>query len=231
MERKEKLCTARDGVRLFLLIASLLQGCALSHGVRPVGEGNVALDVGLGGPIVDYMGGHNPVPLSQIGITYGLSDKTNLHGGFYPSGAAMFGLVGFEAGASHLVLEQDGGRPAVMVDGTLIGIGGDIGEGAPEGGFRPYLQTSAHGSWGYGSREHLVYTGPEFISQVAPLDSVFGWTLGHQANFGRWGLGTEVGWMAPFWDNLPPVVDYAGIGGRGAVSINFGVQVALGGQK
>ena len=55
--------------------------------------------------------------------------------------------------------------------------------------------------------------------------------MGHQARFGRWGLGTEVGWLAPFWDNLPPVVEYAGIGGRGAVSVNFGVQVALGGQK
>jgi hypothetical protein len=165
-----------------------------------------------------------------VGVTYGLSDKTNLHGGLYPSGMAMFGLVGLEAGASHLVLSQNGGLPAVMVDGTLAGIGGDRADGDPDGGFRTYLQTSANGSWAYGKREHLAYTGPRVISQVAPLDAVFGWTMGHRAQFGRWGIGTEVGWLAPFWDNLPPVVDYAGIAGRGAVTVNLGVQVALGGQ-
>ena len=37
--------------------------------------------------------------------------------------------------------------------------------------------------------------------------------------------------MAPHWDNLPPVVEYVGIAGRGAITVNLGVTVALGGDQ
>ncbi len=233
MARKEELCSHRRGLSAaagLLLAVAFSAGCALSHGVRPIGEKKVAIDASLGGPIVDYMGGKKPLPLTMVGATYGLTDKTNLHGGLYPSSLAMFGLVGLELGASHLVVEPDGPVPALMVDGTLITLGGDLAEGPPEGGFRAFLQTSVMASWSYGRREHLIYTGPEFITQPIPLHSIPGWTVGHRYNAGRWGIGAELGWMAPFWDNLPPVVEYAGIAGRGALSVNLGVSVLLGGE-
>jgi len=232
--RKEELRSC--GVRLrpalsLLALVSFTSGCALSRGVRPVGEKNVAIDASLGGPVADYMGGMKPFPLSTVGLTYGLTDKTNIHGGFHPSSLAMFGLVGLELGASHLVVEPDGAIPAVMVDGTIITLAGNLAEGPPDGGFRAFLETSVMASWAYGKREHLIYTGPEFITQPSPLMSIPGWTVGHRFNAGRWGIGAELGWLAPFWDNLPPVVEYAGIGGRGAVSINLGVSVKLGGEQ
>lgn len=213
----------------FLLAA--LAGCALSHGVRPVGENKVAIDASLGGPVADYMGGKKPLPLTMVGLTYGLSDQTNLHGGIYPSSLAMFGLVGVEVGASHLVLEPAGARPAIMVDGTVIGLGGNLAEGPPDGGFMPYAQASVMASWAYGERGHLIYTGPEVLAQPSPVHAIPGWTLGHRLNAGRWGIGTELGWMAPHWDNLPPVVEYVGIAGRGAITVNLGVTVALGGDQ
>ena len=213
----------------FLL--ATLAGCALSHGVRPVGESKVAIDASLGGPVADYMGGKKPLPLTMVGLTYGLSDQTNLHGGIYPSSLAMFGLVGVEVGVSHLVLGPDGARPAIMVDGTVIGLGGNLAEGPPGGGFVPYAQASVMASWAYGERGHLIYTGPEVIAQPSPFHAIPGWTLGHRLNAGRWGIGTELGWMAPYWDNLPPVVEYVGIAGRGAITVNLGVTVALGGDQ
>lgn len=213
-----------------ILVASLGTGCALSHGVRPIGEKKVAIDASLGGPIADYMGGKKPLPLSMLGVTYGLTDKTNLHGGLYPSSLAMFGLFGLEVGASHLVVEPEGAVPALMVDGTLVTFAGNMADGPPDGGFGAFLQTSLMASWAYSDREHLIYTGPEFVTQPMPFRSIPGWTLGHRFNAGRWGIGTELGWLAPFWDNLPPVVEYAGIGGRGALTVNLGVSVMLGGQ-
>ena len=220
----------------FLLIT--LAGCALSHGVRPVGENKVAIDASLGGPVADYMGGKKPLPLTMVGLTYGLSDQTNLHGGIYPSSLAMFGLVGVEVGVSHLVLGPDGARPAIMIDGTVIGLGGNLAEGPPDGGFVPYVQTSMMASWAYGDRGHLIYTGPELLTLgfkafgINHFEATHpGWTIGHRLNAGRWGVGTELGWMAPQWDNSPAVVEYVGIAGRGAVTVNVGVTVALGGKQ
>ena len=213
------------------LLLATVAGCALSHGVRPVGKDKLALDASLGGPVADYMGGKKPLPLTMVGLTYGRSDQTNLHGGIYPSSLAMFGLVGVEVGASHLVLGPAGARPAIMVDGTVIGLGGNLAEGPPDGGFVPYAQASVMASWAYGERSHLIYTGPEVIAQPSPVHAIPGWTLGHRLNAGRWGIGTELGWMAPYWDNLPPVVEYVGIAGRGAITVNLGVTVALGGDQ
>ncbi len=234
MARQKELCATLKRVSIMIrlaLVLSLGSGCALSHGVRPIGEKKVAIDASLGGPIADYMGGKKPLPLSMVGATYGLTDKTNLHGGLYPSSLAMFGLVGFEMGASHLVVQPDGPVPALMVDGTLVAFAGNMASGPPDGGFRAFLQTSLMASWAYGQNEHLIYTGPEFITQPSPFRSIPGWAVGHRFNAGRWGIGTELGWLAPFWDNLPPVVEYVGIGGRGALSFNLGVSVALGGKK
>ncbi len=234
MAGQEELRTHRGGLSALAgLTLSVMAstGCALSHGVRPIGEKKVAIDASLGGPIADYMGGKKPLPLSMIGASYGLTDKTNLHGGLYPSSLAMFGLFGMELGVSQLVVDPAGAVPAVMVDGTLIGLGGDLADGPPDGGFRAFVQTSVMASWAYGRREHLVYTGPELIAQPSPIHAIPGWTVGHRLNLGRWGVGTELGWMAPFWDNLPPVVEYAGIAGRGALSVNLGVSVMLGGEQ
>jgi len=213
-----------------LLAASLCAGCALSHGVRPVGEGTLALDVSVGGPIADYMGGYKPLPLSSVGVTYGLDDKTNLHGAFLPSTAALFGVVGLEVGASRLLLEQDGAAPALMADGSLIAGAGNLAPGLPDGGFQAWTHLSGHASWAYGKAGHLVYTGPEVYVQPAPFAAVSGLGLGHRVQLGRVGLGTELRWLAPFQSNVPPVVEYAGIAGRGAVSAHIGVQVAMGGK-
>ena len=222
------------------LLLATVAGCALSHGVRPVGKDKLALDASLGGPVADYMGGKKPLPLTMVGLTYGRSDQTNLHGGIYPSSLAMFGLVGGEFGVSHLILEPDGVQPAVMVDGTMIVLAGDLAKGPPVGAVVPYVQTSMMASWAYGDRGHLIYTGPEFLTlgvTVLGIGLKFleathpGWTIGHRLNAGQWGVGTELGWMAPQWDNSSGVVEYVGIAGRGAVTVNVGVTVALGGKQ
>jgi hypothetical protein len=234
MAWKEELRTYLERITLWavgFVLAGSLSGCALSHGVRPVGEKKIALDASLGGPIADYMGGKKPFPLTMVGATYGLTDTTNVHAGLYPSSMIMFGLFGMEVGASHLLVDQHKGVPAVMVDGTLIALAGNMSDGAPDGGFRPFLQTSVMASWAYGRKNHLIYTGPDFLTQPMPIQSVPGWTVGHRLNAGRWGVGVELGWLAPFWDNLPPVVEYAGIAGRGALTFNMGVSVLLGGEQ
>lgn len=234
MARKEELRADHSRVRTASLLGlglATASGCALSHGVRPIGEKKVAVDASLGGPVADYMGGKKPLPLTMVGVTYGLSDQTNLHAGLYPSSLVMFGLFGMELGASHLVLKSDGARPALMVDGTLITLAGNMADGPPQGGVQPYLQTSVMASWAYGARGHLIYTGPEVLAQPSPVHAIPGWTIGHRLNAGRWGVGTELGWMAPSWDNLPPVVEYVGIAGQGALTVNLGVTVMLGGEQ
>ena len=177
-----------------------------------MGENKVAIDASLGGPVADYMGGKKPLPLTMVGLTYGLSDQTNLHGGIYPSSLAMFGLVGGEFGVSHLILEPDGPTRA-MVDGTVIVWAGNRAKGPPDGAVVPYAQASVMASWAYGERGHLIYTGPEFLTLgVLGLGLSFleathpGWTIGHRLNAGRNGeLGRRLAGWRPQWDNCLPL--------------------------
>ncbi len=116
-----------------MLVFSML-ACSLNHGVRPVGKGNVAVTGSYGGPVIEAFGAPFPLPLSQVGVRYGVSDRSDVHAAFHPSVAGLAGLVGIDAGASYLIAPELGRRPAVVVDGTVSFFGGDTVEGEPEGG-------------------------------------------------------------------------------------------------
>jgi len=213
-----------------LTLFMLLFGCSVNHGVRPLGKGKTAVNASVGGPVAELFGAPVPLPISTVGVRHGISDRSDIHAAFHPSMALLFGVGGLDAGASYLIFEQQGPRPAVLVDGTLTAVFGDLSEGEPAGGFRMYGNVAALASWQYGQRGNLVYTGADLFIQPSPWQPIGGPLIGHQLRLGeRVGLSTELKWMGGSADTDPFTIRWYGIGQQGALVPQIGLDIAFGG--
>jgi len=205
-------------------------GCSVTHQVRPVGAGKLAAEASLGGPFADYFGGYKPLPISTLGLSYGLDDRTDLHAALHPSTTILFGLVGLDLGAGRLLWDQSGARPALMADLTLDLFYGNLGGGDPKGGFRALPELSAMGSWAWGRRGHLLYSGPVVLVQPWPVHAVPAWSLGNQLELGATDLSLEARWISPWVDSSLHTVDWMAPAGQGAISVQLGARYTFGGR-
>jgi len=114
--------------RIFAIIglaALFVAGCGATRNLRPLGDGNSALHFSLGGPIVT-IGVPIPVPYSELGYSYGLGNRWNLHGSFQPT-AALYKTAAFETGAAAELLEGAHGWPEIMFDMRMLFVAGSGG--------------------------------------------------------------------------------------------------------
>lgn len=216
--------------RLAPLFLPLL-ACSVSRGVRPLGDGVTAVTATAGGPMADYLGSMKPLPIGTVGVRHGLTDAVDVHGAVNWGTLAFFGLFGAEVGAGWMFLEPDGARPALMGDLTLDLFAGDLSSGPPDGGLRAFTELDLRASWAYGAKEHLIYTGPTVLTQPAPFVNRGAWSVGNQLTFKKADLITELKWLAPMQDSKAASIDFGGIGGQGALSIQLGGRIKFGGPQ
>ncbi|MFN7142413.1 MAG: hypothetical protein ACK4YP_01455 [Myxococcota bacterium] len=214
-------------MRFSLALVALTTACSTVHGVRPVGRGVVEVDASLGGPVTELFGAPVPLPLTTVGATVGVSDRTNVHAAVHPTALALFGLVAADVGASTQLLAQEGARPRLMGDLTVMGAGGDVAEGGSEGGFRAFARPTVTASWDWGrDRRSTVYgalgafvepwPGPHAVGTVAVGNL---WALGPHH------LTTQVEWIAPYASSAPLAPHYYAPGDMGAISVQVGLGV------
>lgn len=220
-------------------------GCSVSHGVRPVGEGNWAVTGSAGGPLTRLFGKPVPIPLSTVGVRYGLSDTVDLHGAVHVTSGLLLGTPGLDAGASWMFLAPEGARPALVVDGRLTGFLGPVNR---EGlAFRGYADASLLASWDLGAREHLVYAGAELLFNPYKLGREDeAWLDAHPAS-ARWlggplvgarlmaterlGVALEAAWVNPWMDTEALTAWYYAPGHQGAFQLKLGLHYSFAGRS
>lgn len=210
-----------------VLVALVAAGCATSRALEPLGRGRGAVTASFGGPMFVNNGVPMPLPLGSVGYAHGVSDRTNVHGALYPT--LVRGLYGAHVGAATALLAADGGRPGVMIDGTLYVFGGDAATGDPAGGVRLFPDVSAVAAWELAGGHH-PYVGLDLFTQ--PFPSPRAWPS-PMAGFelvadGRVGVQLEAQWIAPWRNTDDLVVDWVGPGKQGALSVQLGATVYLG---
>ena len=198
----------------------LLTGCASVTHVRPVPRGAVVAEVSAGGPLVQVGGGAIPLPLTSVGATYGLLERLSLHGHVQPS-PLMFGALGGDVGATGLLLEERGARPALAASGQV------------------HVLTDSHtaswwsadasltASWLLGGRwmPYVTATGQvDFLNrlfQVAP-------GVGAQVLLERWTIQAEARLYSPTRRSDIAAVPYVGLAGHGAFGLVLGAGYRFG---
>ncbi len=224
--------------RFVLCALAALAGCSTIHGVKPVGKGMVRPEVSEGGPFTLVYGAPIPIPLSTLGVTYGVDDKTDVHVAWHTSAAAFYKVFGADAGASRELLTWSGARPRVMADLTVLTFAGDNetttsagqGGGSP-GGFRLFVQPTATASWDWGKHGRQTVYGSltGFFQPFPTLHLLPALAVGNQWALGpRLVLTTELKWLAFTQSNIPPVPDYYGPGNIGAIGFNLGLSYTIG---
>ncbi len=209
---------------------ALLLACSTVHGVRPLGAGTVAVEGSLGGPVTELFGAPVPLPLTTVGVAYGLTDRVDVHGALHPSALGLFGIGMFDVGASAVILPQDGARPRISGDLTLVTGFGDVAPDiGQDGGLRLFAQPTVIAAWDWGKdAEHTVYVAPTAFVQPFPGVSAHGaLAAGGRFGLGNVGLTTELKWIDPWADTeiLAPNY-YVNVG---AVSFQLGLDARFGG--
>jgi len=186
----------RRAAPAFVTVAALA-ACAPTHAVRPLGCGNAAAHVSLGGPLVNVAGVDTPIPIVSVGGGYGLGDRLTGTAELDLT-AAVFGVLHVQPGlAYHPIVRERGAVPTVTLAGSvhlLTNI--DDTRVAP--------QATVAAAWRIAGR-HLAYLGADAAVAVGdPTRLVAGPFAGGELRLGKaWGLALEVKWLAPWYDTAP----------------------------
>ena len=213
-------------------VAGVASACAPTRALAPLEPGQGAFTASLGGPIVEVFGGPVPLPVTSVGYVRGIDGKTNLHGALYPTNLVLFGVFGFDLGASYELFGPNKARPRLMADVTAYTFFGNLAEGDPKGGARVFPDLQVIASWPVGgARTRLVpYVGADNFVELLPTQH---WNpslvLGNEFRIGeRVGLQLEAKWIAPWADTTPYVTHWYAPGNRGAISAQLGFTVYAG---
>ena len=210
-----------------VVVVALLAACSTTRSVRPAGEGNLSAGLSVGGPIFTNLGPAIPVPLTTLWGRYGLNEKTDLDFGLH---VPIVASVGVDAGASRLLLDQAGLRPAVMAGGRLhlyanplAFIGAEDPNGQPYGlGFRVFEELHANASWLLGKKT-LVWVSLVVFAQVEALVARPALGVGVEWRpVPSFGMTLELRQMAFLTDQRFAAVAYVGPADLGALSVQVG---------
>jgi len=209
---------------LLLLPLLLASGCGLTTQVRPVPRGAVQVEGALGGPFV-RVGPVIPVPLSTVGVRYGVAERFDLAAHAHLT-SLSFGVAGLDVGGSWLALAQEGAVPALTLGGRLYGFTSVLASRRVDP--RAYLEVSPTVSYLFGER-FLSYASATGLVQLAGGRPLFSLAVGQEVRLEPWGLQLELRWYQPEAATRFNAADWQGLGGRGALGAMVGVRYRFGG--
>jgi len=205
--------------------AVLALGCGLTTQVRPVPRGTWGAEAAVSGPFV-RLGGLLPVPLSTVGVRYGVAERADVaaHAHLTP---LAFGVAGLDVGGSWLALEQSGAVPALTLGGRLFGFAQVLPGRATSP--RAYLEVSPTVSYLLGER-FLSYASASGLVQFAGGRPLWSLAVGEEVRLASWGLCLEARWYEPQSLTRFHAVDWVAVGERGALGAGLGVRYHFGGE-
>jgi hypothetical protein len=211
--------------RRLALLPALLLACAPTHEVRPLGRGNAAAHVSLGGPLVAVSGLVFPVPIGSLGGGYGVSDGVDVTGEIDGT-AAAFGVAHVQPG-----LAWHAPPPACrLVPALTLAASVHLLTNLHDTRVAP--QGTVAAAWRAG-RRHLVYLGADAgVVSGDPTRVLAGPFAGGQLRVGRaWALALEAKWLAPWYDVAPLAPTWISPASHGYLSVLLGVSRYFGGVR
>lgn len=130
--------------------------------VRTVNKDSTVMMASVGGPIVPSSSPALVIPYLTIGAIHGLDSILSVYGNVHIT-AAVFGIVGLDAGASLRLVRQDGPVPELVAglrSIMFVGFGSAVDA-------RVYPNASLTASWEIAERT-LLYVGSNATTQWRP---------------------------------------------------------------
>ena len=212
---------------LLVALCGLFAACSTGRGVRPLGAGRASVGLSLGGPVVHNLGLPAPLPLAAATLRLGATDRTDVDAAVH---LPISRVAGMDVGASHLVAQQRGAAPAVMLGAHVTGLWATAatrpGRRHPGRAHRALASATARASWQV-CTGHIAFVGLDVLTQPARPRWTPSASVGWFGRLGpRWSAQAQLSWVAFTRNSQDLVVHYADIAGRGSIALQFGFAYA-----
>jgi len=221
----KKVFTAKNNSFLFLFFSVVLfYSCAPTRLIRPLNKGEKVISANIGGPLFAYDNLTIPVPLTSLMYAQGITDNTSVFGSIHTT-SLLFGVAQTDIGVCQEIYYNDSLRLGVSVNPAL-NIAQEFWP-ATSGGFKCWPQLDVNAYWEFKPHKSFVYAGIENwfeLAQQRPDGEtqsthwIYCPQIGYTYVRRKLNYDIELKFIAPNLNNLPNVVDYFGIGGKGALA-------------
>jgi len=217
-----------------LMFGTLLgTGCGALNTARPLEQGQHRLGVTGGGAVLTALGAPIPLPNLIIEGQSGLSPiqdrPLDINYGINVT-AGAFGVLGLQAGTSHLLMEQSGGTPALSVMERVHFYNNWLDSTKDSSVRKGFLLNQIDFTASWNLSKHLGYVGISNYLDIADPELTLAPFAGFQLNTkNKLFLQAEARYLAA--NRQPEIVDvsFATLG-YGALSITGSVGFTFGGE-
>ena len=216
----------------FILIVVIgFSSCAPTRYVKPLKEDQIAINGSFGGPLINVFGASIPIPLTSVGVGYGVSEKVTGYVSLQTT-TLFYGVVHLDGGLNLNILKTDSMNR--LIPGISAGVGLNAIYNLWDKGFKVFPMLDVNAYWDYSrKKENFAYIGLNNWIDMSttrvhrvPQENhwIFSPAIGHVFANEKWDFTTEFKWLAPSYSNQKLVVDYVKpTGTKGAMGIYLGL--------
>ena len=203
-------------------IVLLLASCTPSRLVRPLEKGQKVVSASLGGPLIGFAGTVIPVPLTSVMYAQGITNKTSVFGSVHAT-SMLFGVFQTDIGICQSIYYNDSLRIGFSVNPAI-----NLAYDKWEGHLKCWPELDLNMYWNIKPKKSFFYAGVENWFELSKYKAYSQtqqnhWLVNPQAGYSyvrkKWNYNIELKYLVPYINNTPNVVDYKGIGGKGAIGI------------
>lgn len=208
-----------------VLAAFALFSCAPTRFVKPLADGQHAVNVALGGPLFEFGNMVIPMPLLSAAYGYGMDSTLTAFGGVNIT-SGVYGNVQLDLGVTKQVWQQAGALPAV----SITPVANFIYRNKDAKKFYPQLDVNAF--WQFNQQRNFLYVGVSNWFELSrkkahDQQQANHWLvtpqIGQTFVRKKWDFTIEAKLLAPHLSYESNVVDYKSpLGKNGAFGIYFG---------
>lgn len=213
----------RNLVLLFFVCSFI--SCAPARFVKPLAAKQQAVNLSVGGPLIEYSSLVIPMPLVSATYGYGIDSSLTAFGAVNLT-SAFYGNVQLEIGATKSLLNQQGASPGISITPVANLIYRD------KDAFKLYPQLDLNAYWDFNRNRNYFYVGVsnwfELSGQKAHKEAqtrhwLISPMLGQAFVRKKWDFILEIKIIAPNIESDKATVDYVTpLGKHGALGIYFG---------
>lgn len=198
--------------------------CAPSRYVKPLAKNQSAASFSFGGPLIKFSGAPIPIPFSTLGYAYGVTTNATVYGNLH-STSLLFGNLQLDAGATLQLYKKENkfgltASPALQLAYNVRN----------KTGFRIWPSADVNTYFHFNQKPSYLYAGinswfelsglkaHDEIQQRRVLPNI---QLGYVIVKTKWQHQFECKYLGIGIPNLPGVVDYIGISGKGSLGIYY----------
>jgi len=202
----------------------LFQYCAPSRFVKPLAKNEQAVSFSFGGPMFQFIGLSVPMPFTTFGYGYGLTDKVTAYSNLNTT-SLLFGNLQTDIGATFKLFEKENvfgisASPALQM-AYSIGNTGTL-KVWPSADLNAYYHINKKRSYAYaGFNSWFELSGRRAYGEPQARHAIPNVHAGVAIVKTKWQHQFEVGYLGIGISNLPNVVDYMGIRGKGSLAIYY----------